>query len=87
MVCRCEEVSAGRIREALAGRPHLGPDGVKISTRAGMGPCQGRQCGLSLTRLIAEAHGGGPADIGFLHIRPPLKPLTLSELAALETAV
>ncbi len=86
LVCRCEEVTAGQVREALQGRPHLGPDGVKIATRAGMGPCQGRQCGLSLTRLVAEAHGVAPEEIGFLRIRPPLKPLTLSELATLETS-
>ncbi|MFB0872618.1 MULTISPECIES: FAD-dependent oxidoreductase [unclassified Sphingobium] len=85
MVCRCEEVSAGKIREALHARPHLGPDGVKIATRAGMGPCQGRQCGLSLARLVQEAHGGSRSDIGFLRVRAPLKPLTLGELASLET--
>jgi NADPH-dependent 2,4-dienoyl-CoA reductase/sulfur reductase-like enzyme len=85
VVCRCEEVTAGQVRLALRGRPNLGPNGVKIATRIGMGPCQGRQCGLSLTRLVAEAHGGGPDNIGFLNIRPPLKPLTLGELAALET--
>jgi NADPH-dependent 2,4-dienoyl-CoA reductase/sulfur reductase-like enzyme len=85
VLCRCEEVKAGQVRESLVGRPHLDPDGVKMATRAGMGPCQGRQCGLSLTRLVAEAHGGSPCDIGFLRIRPPLKPLTLGELAALET--
>jgi len=84
-LCRCEEVTARQVRASLVGRPHLGSDGVKIATRAGMGPCQGRQCGLSLTRLVAEVHGRTPADIGFLHIRPPLKPLTLGELAALET--
>lgn len=85
LVCRCEEVTARQVREALEGRPRLGPDGVKIATRAGMGPCQGRQCGLTLTRLVAQTHGGDPADIGFLRIRPPLKPLTIGELAALET--
>lgn len=85
MVCRCEEVTAGQVRSVLANRPHLGPDGVKIETRAGMGPCQGRQCGLSLTRLVAEAHGQSRAEVGYLRIRPPLKPLTLRELASLET--
>lgn len=86
IICRCEEVTAGQIREVLLGRPQLGPDGIKASTRAGMGPCQGRQCGLSLTRLVSEMHGENPNAIGFLRIRPPLKPLTLSELVGLETA-
>lgn len=86
MLCRCEEVTAGRVRTMLAGRELAGPDGVKIATRVGMGPCQGRQCGLNLTRLIAETHGKEPSDVGFLRIRPPIKPLTLRELASLESA-
>lgn len=86
MVCRCEEVSAGTLRAALAGRAQLGADGVKIATRAGMGPCQGRQCGLSITRLIAEVHGGARDVVELPRIRPPLKPLTLKELATLEDA-
>ncbi len=86
LVCRCEEVTARQVRDVLTGRPNLGPDGIKADTRAGMGPCQGRQCGLTLTRLVAETHGQSPEQIGFLRIRPPLKPLTLVELAGLETA-
>ena len=85
MVCRCEEVSADDIRIALQGRPELGSDGAKICTRAGMGPCQARQCGLSITRLVAEVNGDRPEQQSFLRIRPPLKPLTLGELAELET--
>lgn len=85
LVCRCEEVNAGTIRAALSGRPQLGPDGLKVATRAGMGPCQGRQCGLSLVRLLTEVNGIAPETSGFLRIRPPLKPLTMGELASLET--
>lgn len=84
ILCRCEEVTAGRIRQELRDRPHMGADGVKAETRAGMGPCQGRQCGLGITRLVAEIHRKTEEEVGFLHIRPPLKPLTLRELAALE---
>jgi NADPH-dependent 2,4-dienoyl-CoA reductase/sulfur reductase-like enzyme len=86
LICRCEEVTALQIRKTLVGRPQLNPDGVKIATRAGMGPCQGRLCGLSLMRLIGEAHNTTPEAIGFLTVRPPLKPLTLGELATLEAA-
>ncbi|ACG78784.1 sarcosine oxidase, subunit alpha [Phenylobacterium zucineum HLK1] len=85
MVCRCEEVTAGQVRTALRDRPHLGPDGVKATTRAGMGPCQGRQCAPTLSRLTAETHQLPFGAVGFLKIRPPLKPLTLKELASLET--
>ena len=46
IVCRCEELTAGDIRRAAAiGQP--GPNQIKSYTRAGMGPCQGRQCGYT----------------------------------------
>lgn len=83
IVCRCEEVTAGDIRAmAAVGRP--GPNQVKAFTRAGMGPCQGRQCGYTVTRILAAAEGRLPKDVGFYRVRPPLKPVTLGELASLE---
>ena len=82
VVCRCEEITAGRIREiATLGRP--GPNQTKAFTRAGMGPCQGRQCGYTITRLLADASGRPPGDVGFYRARPPLKPITIGELAML----
>jgi hypothetical protein len=48
-----------------------------------MGPCQGRQCGYTITRLLAEASGRPPGEIGFYRARPPLKPITIGELATL----
>ena len=83
IVCRCEEVTAGQIRAlASVGRP--GPNQIKASSRAGMGPCQGRQCGYTITRLLATAQNRPPSDVGFFHIRSPLRPVTLGELAALQ---
>jgi NADPH-dependent 2,4-dienoyl-CoA reductase/sulfur reductase-like enzyme len=83
IVCRCEEVTARDIRAMAAiGRP--GPNQVKAFTRAGMGPCQGRQCGYTVTRILAEAENRPAADVGFYRVRPPLKPVTLGELASLD---
>jgi NADPH-dependent 2,4-dienoyl-CoA reductase/sulfur reductase-like enzyme len=83
IVCRCEEITAAGIRAMVAvGEP--GPNQVKAFTRAGMGPCQGRQCGYTVTRILAAAEKRAPADVGFYRVRPPLKPITLGELAALE---
>ena len=83
IVCRCEGVSAGDIR-ALAQAADIGPNQVKAATRAGMGPCQARQCGYTVTRLIGATQGRSPADVGYPHIRPPLKPITLAELATID---
>ena len=82
IVCRCEELTAGDLRAAIR-QGCLGPNQVKSFTRCGMGPCQGRECALTLTTLVAAERGITPEEAGALRIRPPLKPLTLGELAAL----
>lgn len=45
IVCRCEEVSLGEIRDAIRQNPPARTlDGVKLRTRAGMGRCQSGFC-------------------------------------------
>ena len=82
IVCRCEEVSAGDIREAVA-LGAMGPNQMKAFTRCGMGPCQGRMCGLTVAELVAAARGETVEETGYYRIRPPIKPVTLGELAAM----
>jgi NADPH-dependent 2,4-dienoyl-CoA reductase/sulfur reductase-like enzyme len=83
LVCRCESISAKQIREAVA-LGCQGPNQMKAFTRCGMGPCQGRMCGLPAAHIIAQARGVDVAEVGVFHVRPPLKPLSMGELAALE---
>lgn len=83
IVCRCERVTAGNIRQAIADGA-TGPNRVKTFTRCGMGLCQGRMCGLALSELVAQTTGRPMDEVGALRIRPPLKPVPLAELAALE---
>jgi NADPH-dependent 2,4-dienoyl-CoA reductase/sulfur reductase-like enzyme len=83
LVCRCESVTARQIRDAVI-LGCLGPNQMKAFTRCGMGPCQGRMCGLAAGEIIAHARGTSVADVGVFNVRPPLKPLSLGELAALE---
>ena len=85
VVCRCEEVTAGDIRR-FAALGCLGPNQAKAFGRAGMGPCQGRYCGLTVTAILAEATGQSPDETGYFRIRPPLKPVTLGEIAAMHDA-
>ena len=84
LVCRCEEVSAGDIRHYVR-LGCLGPNQTKAFGRPGMGPCQGRLCGLTVSELIAAERGMCPSQIGYYRIRPPIKPVTLGELASLAT--
>lgn len=82
LVCRCEEVSAAQILDAVK-LGVTGPNQMKSFLRCGMGPCQGRLCGLTVTELIAAARGTTPAEVGHYRLRPPVKPITLAELAAM----
>lgn len=82
VVCRCEEVTVGAIRSA-ARRGVTGPNQLKVFTRCGMGPCQGRMCGSTVVELLADEQGTEPGDIGTYRLRPPIKPLKLSEIAGL----
>ncbi|MFF2330608.1 MULTISPECIES: NAD(P)/FAD-dependent oxidoreductase [unclassified Streptomyces] len=53
LVCHCERVSAGEIRDALSSTiPPLSRDGLRRRTRAGNGRCQGFYCGAEVRALI-----------------------------------
>jgi hypothetical protein len=85
LICRCEEITAGALRNAVRlGCP--GPNQAKAFLRCGMGPCQGRLCGLTVTEVMTEATGGTPDTIGYYHIRPPIKPVTLGQIASYPTS-
>lgn len=82
IVCRCEEVSAGRVRE-MARLGCQGPNQTKFYSRCGMGPCQGRVCGSVVTQLLAAELGRPEQAVGAYRIRAPLKPVPLGALAAM----
>ena len=62
----------------------LGPNQAKAFTRCGMGPCQGRMCGTIVSEIFAKRRRTSVGEVGHYRIRPPVKPLTVGELAALE---
>jgi len=82
IVCRCEEISLADIRSA-AEKGCMGPNQLKSFTRCGMGPCQGRQCGNTVSELMGQISGVGVESAGYYRLRAPVKPLNMSELASL----
>jgi len=82
VVCRCEGVTAGTIRRAsLKGWNDL--QAVKGFTRAGMGPCQGRECGAAVARLVADATGSA---VEAFPARMPIKPISVPSDGILMTS-
>jgi len=70
VVCRCEEVTAGRLRAEIAGG--LGSvAALKKATRAGMGLCQGRFCAATIALLCPDP----PDSAAFAAPRAPLRPV------------
>ncbi|GLY44608.1 hypothetical protein Amsp01_106310 [Amycolatopsis sp. NBRC 101858] len=72
IVCRCEETTYGDLKSAVDDPVAPGPHALKLGTRAGLGPCQGRMCGPA----VAELCGGAER-----HHRPIAQPIRLGELA------
>lgn len=80
VVCRCECVTAGQIREtALSGWNDR--NSVKGATRAGMGPCQGRECSVTVSCLVSDCTGQA---IGHQPARMPVKPIPMQSAMALD---
>jgi NADPH-dependent 2,4-dienoyl-CoA reductase/sulfur reductase-like enzyme len=86
IVCRCEDVTAEQARTAIA-QGCAGPNQLKFFTRCGMGPCQGRYCGLTVSELIAQVTGKSVAEVGYYRVRQPLKPMQLGALASVARAI
>ena len=71
VICRCEEVTAGTVR-GFVDIGCLGPNQAKSFGRPGMGPCQGRYCGLTMSSVIAAQRDVSKAEEGYYRLRPPL---------------
>ena len=74
VVCRCEEVTAGQVRQAVR-EGCQGPNQAKSHLRCGMGPCQGRFCGLAVSQIMAHGRGVSMDRRGYDRSRPAAKPI------------
>ncbi|OHV87690.1 FAD/NAD(P)-dependent oxidoreductase [Mesorhizobium sp. ORS 3428] len=73
IVCRCENVTAGAVRE---GADFGGGEAnrVKSLSRTGMGRCQGRYCQLAAVELVAAQAGCTPDAVGRFRGQAPVRP-------------
>ena len=77
IVCRCEGISAGALRQAASDKGAHEMNRVKAMTRIGMGRCQGRVCGEAAAELLARACGADLEAVGRLRGQPPVKPIAI----------
>ncbi|MFC6356824.1 FAD-dependent oxidoreductase [Luethyella okanaganae] len=87
IVCRCEEVPYGRLRTTGRATCSSGLRSLKLSTRAGLGICQGRVCGRTVEELLGgslDRVGGRLIDGVSIDRRPIAVPLRIGELAGFD---
>jgi bacterioferritin-associated ferredoxin len=83
IVCRCEDVTARDVQEAIdAGATNA--QEVKMRTRAGMGPCQGRVCRFIVEAMLDAAASGLSPVSSHMTVHLPVRPVALSDLVAEE---
>ena len=78
IVCRCEDIKRAEIEEAIKiGAKEINQ--LKSWTRCGMGPCQGRTCEDSISRIISE-HVGDRKSVGMFTRRFPIQPISMNSV-------
>lgn len=79
VVCRCEVVRRSSIDAAVDATDDINV--VKAYTRAGMGPCQGKNCQGQIAAMIARRHRRPRAEVALSTPRMPLRPVPIASMA------
>ena len=77
IICRCEEVTKGEIRQAV----HDGMwdlNEIRRYLRTGMGLCQGLTCGKLVQGIVARELGVRPNELEQNTARTPARPVEMS---------
>lgn len=80
VICRCEEITAGELRQCSQDTGAREMNRLKALTRVGMGRCQGRSCGTAAAEILAHACATGPDAVGRLRGQAPIKPLPFAAM-------
>lgn len=80
IVCRCEEVTAAELLGDRYGASD-DPNALKAITRAGMGGCQGKQCGRQIAALLAQRAQIDLAAVPLFTPRVPVRPVRIGAIA------
>ena len=80
IICRCENITLGRIKQAVRDQGAADINQIKKITRAGMGVCQSKTCGR-IIELISASEGQKPTRAVIYQSRPPIRPVPMGWLA------
>lgn len=79
-ICRCEEITAGEIRNMISAHGDMDLNEIKRVTRVGMGNCQGRMCMPALAAIVSTEKEMPIEKLGHITYRAPVRPIRLSAL-------
>ena len=83
VVCFCEDVTLEEVRRAVK-EGYRDLEHLKRLLGIGTGPCQGKQCLVTVAKILAEEAGFDPSEIRLPTFRPPARPVPLGVLAHAE---
>lgn len=73
LICRCEEVTKGEIRQAVHEGMYTITE-IRRYLRSGMGLCQGQTCSRLVKGIVAGELGVSPAELEPATSRAPMRP-------------
>lgn len=77
VICRCENITAGTLRQTVATAGADEMNRLKALSRVGMGRCQGRMCGVAAAEILAHATSQPLQQVGRLRGQAPIKPIPI----------
>ena len=78
-ICRCEGIKYSTLENALE-NGYTSMSDLKLKTRLGMGPCQGRYCGQIVLDILKNNFGVQIKESDFFTPRIPFVPLNIDNL-------
>ena len=81
-ICRCEGIKYSTLENALE-NGFTSMSELKLKTRVGMGPCQGRYCGQIVLDILKHNYGVQINESDFFTPRIPFMPLNIENLMEL----
>lgn len=86
IICRCEEVTIEEIQDAVGAGATTSQE-IKMSTRAGMGLCQGRLCRPLLEAMVPANLKESDYCPSQLTIHLPVRPVSLAKIVQKENSI
>ena len=81
LLCRCEETKYGSFCDTISKTESSGLRSAKLTTRAGLGICQGRICGRNVEAILTQLTGDSSGDGARTDRRPIVSPVRLGDIA------